>query len=390
MLESGRAPVVEPGLDQLVAENRQACRLHATTDSAAAVRETEISFLCVGTPSLRNGKLDLSSVERGCQEVGEALRLKDGFHWIVLRSTVLPGTAETIAIPTLEKASGKRCGEGFAVCVNPEFTREGTAVADFLQPSLTVLGAADPSHLVALRDVYNWVPDRLFETSLRAAEMVKYVCNAFHALKVSFANEVGTLCREVGADARAVTEIYTSDTKLNISSAYLTPGFAFGGSCLPKDLRALSYRAKELDVNLPLLEAIMPSNAAHLDRAVEQVLATGKKKVGILGLSFKPGTDDLRESPLVQLIKRLLGEGYQIQIWDPFVSLGKLVGSNREYIEGVIPHIGSLLREDLREVITSAEVVLIGTKVTDCEQLHASLRADQIVIDLIDRYKSRG
>ncbi len=384
MLESGRPPVLEPGLDELIAQSHNACLLHATTDTSAAVCQSEISFLCVGTPSLRNGKLDLSSVERSCREVGEALRAKNGFHWIVLRSTVLPGTAESLAIPTLEAASGKRAGKDFAVCVNPEFTREGSAVADFLRPPITVLGAVDPNHLVALRGVYDWIPGQIFETSLQAAEMVKYVCNAFHALKVNFANEVGTLCKQLGVDPQAVTEIFTSDTKLNISAAYLTPGFAFGGSCLPKDVRALCYRAKELDLNLPLLDAILPSNQAHLDRAVERVLATGRKKVGILGLSFKPGTDDLRESPLVQLIKQLLGEGYQIRIWDPFVSVGKLVGSNREFIEVVIPHIGSLLCQDLREVVESAEVVLIGTKVADREQLYACLRTDQIIIDLVD------
>jgi GDP-mannose 6-dehydrogenase len=383
MLDSGRAPVLEPGLDELVAENHHACRLHATTDAATAVHESEISFLCVGTPSLRNGRLDLGSVERGCQEVGAALRDKNEFHWIVLRSTILPGTAESLAIPAVEAASGKRSGVDFAICVNPEFTREGSAVVDFLNPPITVLGASEPSHLAALRELYQSIPGQIFETSLKAAEMVKYVCNAFHALKVGFANEVGALCKQLGVDQQAVIEIFTSDTKLNISSAYLTPGFAFGGSCLPKDLRALSYRAKELDVNLPLLGAIIPSNQAHLDRAVDEVLATGRKRVGILGLSFKAGTDDLRESPLVQLIKRLLGEGYQIRIWDPFVSLGKLVGSNREYIEGVIPHIGSLLCADLREAVESAEVVLVGTKVADREQLHACLRADQIVIDLV-------
>ena len=387
MLESGRAPVLERGLDELVAESHRACRLHATTDTIAAVGQSEISFLCVGTPSLPNGRLNLAGVERVCHEVGNGLRLKTGFHWVVLRSTVLPGTAESLAIPTLEAVSGKREGVDFAVCVNPEFTREGCAVADFQHPPMTVLGASDPAHLSPLREAYQGIPGRIFETSLSAAEMVKYACNAFHALKVSFANELGTLCKQLGVDPQAVTEIFTSDTKLNISAAYLTPGFAFGGSCLPKDVRALAYRAKQLDLDLPLLEAILPSNQAHLERAMETVLATRRKRIGVLGLSFKAGTDDLRESPLVQLIKRLLGEGCQVQIWDQDVSLGRLLGSNRQFIEDEIPHIGSLLRADLAEVVTNSEVVMIGTKAVDQDILRTALNPDQIVIDFVNPKK---
>jgi GDP-mannose 6-dehydrogenase len=383
MLASGRPPVQEPGLDRMITDAHAAGMLGATTDSQRAVSESEISFVCVGTPSLRNGRLDLSSVERSCEEVGKALRAKDGFHWIVLRSTVLPGTIRSFVIPALEAGSRKRAGVDFAVCANPEFTREGSAVADFLNPSITVLGADDCAHLAAICQLYQGIAHHIFETSLGVAEMVKYVCNAFHALKVSFANEIGALCQCLEVDERAVTEIFTSDTKLNISGAYLTPGFAFGGSCLPKDLRALTYCAKQLDVNLPLLRAIMPSNEAHLERAVEAVLATKGKKIGILGLSFKPGTDDLRESPSVELIKRLLGEGRQIRIWDRDVSLGCLVGANRQFIAEVIPHIGRLLSTDWEEVVRSAEVVVVGTKIDS--EVHAKLRTlgpDQIVIDL--------
>jgi GDP-mannose 6-dehydrogenase len=383
MLDSGQSPVLEPGMDQLVQESRSASRLHATTDAAAAIRDTEISFVCVGTPSLRNGKLDLSGVERSCQEVGEALRSKKGFHLIVLRSTILPGTSETLAIPVIEKASGKRAGVDFAVCTNPEFTREGCAVADFLNPAMTVLGASDPEHLAMLREIYKWVPGRVFETSLRTSEMVKYICNIFHALKVSFGNEVGVLCKEMGVDAQAVMEIVTSDTKLNISPAYLMPGFAFGGSCLPKDVRAMTYRAKELDQNLPLLGSIMSSNEAHIERAVEAILRSRKKKIGVLGLSFKAKTDDLRESPMVHLIKRLLGEGSQILIWDRDVTLGQLVGSNRQYIENEIPHIGSLLRNDIEDVVKGSEIVVIGTNGLDGDALHASLVQGQTIIDLV-------
>src|SRR3984957_10596873 len=387
-MESGRSPVVEPRVTELVAESHAAGRLHANSDSEYAVLNSDISFLCVGTPSLRSGKLDLGHIEPVCREIGEVLKKKNGFHLVVLRSTVLPGTAETIVVPALEKSSGKKLGQDFGVCVNPEFMREGTAVADFLQPALTVIGAGVSKHSAILRAVYQWAPGRIFETSFRSAEMVKYVCNAWHAVKVSFANEVGTLAKELGVDAESVVEIFTADTKLNISPTYLKPGFAFGGSCLPKDVRALNYRAKELDLDLPLFQSILPSNEEHLDRAVEMVLNTGKKKIAMLGLSFKAATDDLRESPQVQLVKRLLGEGRQIRIWDDNVSLGRLIGSNREYIESAIPHIGSLLAASVAEVLKDAEVVVIATRGLDANELRKGLRTDHIVIDLVNLERS--
>ena len=382
MMESGQAPVLEPRLKELIEEGHRSAKLHATTDTYSAVQQSDVSFICVGTPSLRNGCLDLSSVKRSCQDIGEALRLKKGFHVIVIRSTVLPGTSTSVVIPAIEEASGKKSGVDFAVCSNPEFTREGCAVADFLNPAITVLGADDSSHLDALRDIYRDTPGQVFETSLGEAEMVKYVCNAFHALKVTFANEIGSLCAHLNLDVRTVTEIFTGDKKLNISRAYLDPGFAFGGSCLPKDIRALTYRAKQLDLDLPLLRAVLPSNKAHLDRAVEAVLQTKCKKIGVLGLSFKSGTDDLRESPSVQLIKRLLGEGCDVQVWDKDVSIGRLTGSNRQYIQEEIPHIGARLSTKLEDVISQAEVVVIGTDTLDSETLQALIKVDQTVIDL--------
>jgi GDP-mannose 6-dehydrogenase len=381
-LESGRPPVLEPGLDELVSEGRRSGRLHATIDPARAVHESEMSFICVGTPSLPNGRLDVSRVELSCAEVGRALRSKTGFHWIVLRSTVLPGTVQSVAVPAIEEASGKRAGVDFGVCVNPEFTREGCAVNDFLHPAITVLGSDGNVEPAPVRAVYKGFPGQMFETSLAAAEMVKYVCNTFHALKVAFANEVGTLCRHLSVDAQSVTKIFLADKRLNISPAYLTPGFAFGGSCLPKDVRALSYCARQLDLELPLLRAIMPSNHVHLERAVEAVLATKRAAVGILGLSFKSGTDDLRESPTVHLIKRLLGDGRQVHVWDPDVALGQLLGSNRQFIEEEIPHIGLLLSADLQEVLRRSEVVVIGTKALDDSVITASLRPDQVLVDL--------
>jgi len=388
-LDRGHTPIVEARVEELAAEANKACHLHATTDAGKAIAETDISFICVGTPSQRNGKLDLRGVERVCADIGLALKQKKTFHLIALRSTVLPGTTEKVVIPALEAASGKKAGLDFAVCFHPEFLREGTAVSDFFAPPFTVLGTAHTEHLAPLRQLYHWATSKIYETSPSTAEMVKYVCNVFHGLKVSFANEIGTLCKNMNVDTDIVTQVFTSDTQLNISPAYLKPGFAFGGSCLPKDLRAITYRAKELDLRLPLLESIMSSNNEHVERAVEAVLRTNKKKVGVLGLSFKPGTDDLRESSLVNLVKRLLGEGCQCRVWDEDVVLGRILGSNRQFIEETIPHIGSLLSRDLREVVENSEVVLIGTKAASAEKLSEYLRPGTIVIDLVHLDKSR-
>ena len=389
MMASGRSPIIEAKMNELIAEAHAAGRLHATTDSMEAVQNSDVSFVCVGTPSLRQGKLDLSHIEKVAREIGAALKQKKSSHAFVLRSTVLPGTTETLVRPILEQCSGKRAGTDFIVAYNPEFMREGSAVADFLQPPYTILGASDSTQLGVLRELYKTTPGKVYETTIGVAEMVKYLSNAFHAVKVTFANEVGTLCKNLGVDAQAVTEIFTSDTRLNISPAYLSPGFAFGGSCLPKDVRALTYRAKELDLKLPMLESLLPSNVEHVERAVEAVMRTGKRKVAQLGLSFKAGTDDLRESPQVQLVKRLLGEGYEVKVWDRDVSLGRLAGSNRQYIEEVIPHIGSILSADLEDVLRGADVVIVGNKSASKDELSKYLRPEQIVIDLVHLDKSR-
>jgi GDP-mannose 6-dehydrogenase len=384
LLASGRSPVLEPGMSELVAEGFAASRLRASADGVAAVHDSGLSLVCVGTPSLRSGKLDLSHIEHVAREIGAALKEKQSQHVVVLRSTVLPGTTESVFVPILENASGRRAGRDFTVCYNPEFMREGSAIADWLEPPYTVLGAQSPEHLTLLRKIYEAAPGPKFEVSISVAEMVKYTSNLFHAVKVTFANEMGTLCKHLDVDTDAVTRVFTSDTKLNLSSAYLSPGFAFGGSCLPKDLRALAHRTRELDLKLPLLDALAPSNAEHLNRAVDAVLQTAKKKVSLLGLSFKAGTDDLRESPQVQLVKRLLGEGCQVRIWDPEVSLGRLAGANRRYIEEVIPHIGSLLSSDLGQVVRSAEVVILGNKSATREELSCHLDEKQIVLDLVN------
>jgi GDP-mannose 6-dehydrogenase len=383
MLDSGRTPIIEARMTDLVSEANKSCRLHATCDAIEAVLNSDLSIVCVGTPSLKNGKLDLSHIEKVAQEIGAAIRQKKTPHLFVLRSTVLPGTTENVVLPILEKESGKKAGRDFAVCFNPEFMREGSAVADFLNPPYTILGASDTNHLAPLRELYKSVPAPLFETTVPVAEMVKYFSNCYHALKVGFANEMGTMCKHLGVDAQQVTKIFTSDTKLNISPAYLSPGFAFGGSCLPKDLRAITYKAKELDLKLPVLESLMPSNGEHIARAIEMVMSAGKKKIAQLGLSFKAGTDDLRESPQVQLIKRLMGEGLEVRVWDEDVSLGRLAGANRQYIEEVIPHIGSVLTDNLEDVMRWAEVVILGNKSASRERLAPLLKSNQIVIDLI-------
>src|SRR6184192_3042627 len=361
-INAGRSPIVEPGLEDVLARTVAEGRLRATTDTADAVRETEVSLLCVGTPSRRNGSLDLTYLERVSEQIGASLRDKSSYHVVVVRSTVLPGTTHGVVIPALERESGKTYGDGFGVSVNPEFLREGTALKDFRKPPLTLVGhnhAADASGTIAL---YQAIDAPLVSTTIRVAEMMKYTSNAWHALKVCFANEVGNLCKQLGVDSHEVMEIFCRDEKLNLSATYLKPGFAFGGSCLPKDVRALQYRAKEVDVELPLISQILPSNRAQIQQALDQVLDTGKKRVGLLGFSFKAGTDDLRESPTVILAEALLGKGVSLKIYDRNVSLAKLVGTNKEYIERQIPHLSSLLCNSIDEVIDGSEVIVVGNQ----------------------------
>src|SRR6266536_3088747 len=304
----GDSPIVEAGMSELTREMVGTGRLRATTDTAKAIENSELSLVCVGTPSNANGSLDLTYVRRVCEEIGSTLRTKDARHVIVIRSTMLPGTIEGVVVPTLEQHSGKQVGKDFGVCINPEFLREGTSLKDFYAPPFTLIGADDEESTGTLQNLYSGIDAPVLATSVKTAEMVKYVCNCFHALKVTFANEIGNICKGLGIDSHEVMDLFCRDTKLNISPYYLKPGFAFGGSCLPKDLRALNYRAKEVDLELPLFESILPSNETHLRRAVEMILNTGKNRIAVLGLSFKAATDDLRESPQVQSVKRLLGE----------------------------------------------------------------------------------
>jgi GDP-mannose 6-dehydrogenase len=382
-INAGRSPIVEPGLDDLLARSLAEGRLRATTDEADAIADTEVSLLCVGTPSRRNGSLDLSYLERVSEQIGAAIRDKPAYHVVVVRSTVLPGTTHDVVIPALERASGKKYGEGFGVSVNPEFLREGTALKDFRKPPLTLVGhnhAADASGTIAL---YQAIDAPLISTSIRVAEMMKYTSNTWHALKVCFANEIGNMCKKLGVDSHEVMDIFCRDEKLNLSPYYLKPGFAFGGSCLPKDVRALQYRAKELDVELPMISQILPSNRMQIQMGLDQILETGRKKVGLLGFSFKAATDDLRESPIVILAEALLGKGVSLCIYDKNVSLAKLVGANKEYIERQIPHLSSLLCNTIEEVVAKSEVIVVGNQSPEFADAIAHTRPDQIVIDLV-------
>jgi GDP-mannose 6-dehydrogenase len=382
-VNTGRSPIVEPGLDDLLGRAVAERRLRATTDTADAIRSSEVSLVCVGTPSRRNGSLDLTYLERVCEQIGRELREKSGYHVVVVRSTVLPGTTHGMVIPALERESGKKYGEGFGVSVNPEFLREGTALKDFRKPPLTLVGhnhAADASGTIAL---YQSIDAPLVSTSIRVAEMTKYTSNTWHALKVCYANEIGNLCKRLGVDSHEVMDIFCRDEKLNLSPYYLKPGFAFGGSCLPKDVRALQYRAKEVDVDLPVISSILPSNKLQIQQAFEQVLETGRKRIGLLGFSFKAGTDDLRESPIVILAEALLGKGCSLCIYDRNVSLAKLVGANKDYIEQQIPHLSSLLCGSVDDVIERSEVIVVGNNSPEFGEALTRCGPDQIVIDLV-------
>ena len=382
-VNAGCSPIVEPGLEELLTQGVEARRLRATTSTDEAVAETDLSLVCVGTPSRKNGSLDLSYLIRVCEQIGDALKGKADYHVVVIRSTVLPGTTHGHVIPTLEAHSGKKYGEGFGVSVNPEFLREGTALKDFRQPPLTLVGHNHPYDAAPTKALYENVDAPLYSTSIRVAEMMKYTSNAWHAVKVVFANEIGNLCKRVGVDSHEVMDIFCRDEKLNLSSYYLKPGFAFGGSCLPKDVRALQYRAKELDVDLPVISQILPSNRLQIQRAFDEIMETGKRKIGLLGFSFKAGTDDLRESPVVILAEQLLGKGLSLCIYDKNVSLAKLVGANREYIENQIPHLSSLMCETVDDVIGQSDVIVVGNQSPEFADAVRKCGPNQIVIDLV-------
>jgi GDP-mannose 6-dehydrogenase len=394
IINQGRSPIIEQGIDGLIKNATQDNRLRATTDVQDAIHNSDISLVCVGTPANPNGSLDLTYIKRVCQEIGTALEAKSRYHIVAVRSTMLPGTTYETVIPTLEVYSGRRVGRDFGVAINPEFLREGTSIEDFHHPPFTLIGTDDEDAAGLLRRLYAGLEAPVLTLGIKEAEMVKYTCNCFHALKVTFANEIGNLCKGLGIDSHQVMEVFCRDTKLNLSPYYLKPGFAFGGSCLPKDLHAITYKAKELDVEMPMLEAILTSNQKQVERAIDMVLRTGRKQVGVLGLSFKSGTDDLRESPMVTLIERLIGKGLKLAIYDRDVELARLFGANKEYIEREIPHISSLMHSQLNDVIEQSEVIIIGKKEDEFRVLADKLNNGRVIIDLVrlleveDRRKS--
>jgi GDP-mannose 6-dehydrogenase len=382
-INQGKSPIVEPGLGALLERSVSQGRLRATSRTAEAVEGTDLSLICVGTPSMRNGDLDLQYLEAVCREIGSALRNRSVYHTVVVRSTVMPGTVRQVVVPILEAASGKVAGQDFGVAMNPEFLREGTAIKDFGEPPMTVIGEFDTVSGESVAALYNQLPAPLMRRDLEVAELVKYACNAWHATKITFANEIGQIAKAVGVDGREVMEIVCLDRKLNISSHYMRPGFAFGGSCLPKDLRALNYRAGALGIEVPMLGSLIRSNNTMIERAVDMIASYGEKRLGLLGLSFKAGTDDLRESPLVELAETLLGKGYKLSIFDRNVEYARVHGANKEYINSRIPHVSSLLKTDIEDVLRDSEVIVLGNKDKAYEQALRAMPEEKKWVDLV-------
>jgi GDP-mannose 6-dehydrogenase len=395
-IESGRSPLVEPGLDQLIRDAVSSGRLRASGDAAAAIRASELSLICVGTPSAGNGRVNLDHLQHCCEEIGEGLRRKRGRHVVVVRSTVPPGTLGGQVARWLEAASGRRISGDLGLCYHPEFLREGQAIADFEDPARTVIAASDEVSGERVGSLFADFAAPLIRTDFTTAELLKYADNAWHALKVGFANEVGSLAKALGVDGRALMAIFRLDRKLNLSDAYLAPGFAFGGSCLPKDLRALRHTGRSLDLELPILDAVLASNRRHVERLLARILGHPVKRIGVVGLSFKEGTDDLRESPMVEVIERLIGKGYEVRIFDPLVDLQSMVGANRAFALAHLPHIAKLVAATIEAVIDHAELLLIGhvgppdartiaaragrRRILDCAQRESGL-------DVLERYE---
>jgi GDP-mannose 6-dehydrogenase len=390
LINAGRSPIIEKDLNDIIAGEVAAGRLRASTTVEDAVRHTDLALVCVGTPSLPNGGIDLKYVKRVCEQIGATLATHPGAPVIVMRSTLLPGTMRDVVVPLLEKHSGKKAGEEFGLCINPEFLREGTAVHDYYHPPKTVIGEVNRASGNLLATLYAGLPGPMIRTEIETAEMVKYADNCWHAVKVGFANEIGSVCKAVGVDAHKVMDIFCQDHKLNLSSYYLKPGFAFGGSCLPKDLRALLYKAKTLDVQLPILGAVLPSNQLQIERGVQAIVDKGSRRIGILGFSFKAGTDDLRESPMVEVTERLIGKGYDLRVYDRNVSLACLHGANRDYILNRIPHISRLMVPSVDEVLAHAETVVIGNASAEFADVPRRIGEGQTIIDFVRVSDSRS
>lgn len=385
----GSSPIMEEGLSELIQTSVNSGHLRATSDAKEALFNTEISLICVGTPSKPNGALNLDYVEQVCREIGGILKDKPQHHTVIIRSTMLPGSTRKRVLPALEETSGKKVGQDFSLCFNPEFLREGTAIYDFKNPPKTVIGAYEPSHGKALIEIYKGLNAPLIETDLETSELVKYADNTWHALKIGFANEIGNVCKVLDIDSHGVMDIFCQDRKLNISSYYLKPGFAFGGSCLPKDLRAINQLCQEQNINAPILGSVLTSNREQIERGVQMVLDLGLRKIGILGFSFKEGTDDLRESPMVELIERLLGKGLDIRLYDRNVDMARLMGANRDFIVNRISHISSLMVGSVEEVLDHSEVVVVGTNDPEFKDVDKKLSSEQVLVDLVRIIKDR-
>jgi len=394
LIRRGATPIIEEGMRELVADGVKSGRLRMTDNALEAIEQTDLSFICVGTPALPNGAQGLEAIRRVSTELGQAIRSGSSRHTFVVRSTVFPGTIDEVVRPLLEQSSGKRSQADFDLCFQPEFLREGSSIRDYDNPPFTLVGVESEQPATVLKTLFGHLPCDFLTTGIRTAEMLKYVCNAFHALKITFANEVGRICQAVDVPSHEVMDLVCRDTRLNISPAYLKPGFAFGGSCLPKDMRALLHGARRRDVDVPVLSGVLSSNALHVERAVETVLSTGKKSVGMIGLSFKSGTDDLRESPLVTMAERFIGKGLDLKIYDPSVQVARLVGANRRYIEESIPHISSLMTTNCEEIVRHSDVVIVGMRDDPLlEILYEHSREDQILLDLVhvpERDRIRG
>jgi GDP-mannose 6-dehydrogenase len=383
LINAGQSPIIEVDIAEIIAAAVKSGRLRATDNQDEAILQTELSFVCVGTPSQGNGNLDLTHIRRVCELIGSALKKKSARHTVVIRSTILPGTMMQIVIPTLEEYSGKKAGVDFGVCNNPEFLREGSAVKDFNSPPKTVIGEVDRESGDTLATLYANLDAPFIRTDVETAEMVKYVDNSWHALKIGFANEIGNLCKSLSIDSHKVMKIFCEDKKLNISPAYLIPGFAFGGSCLPKDLRALSYKAKMHDLRLPIMNAILPSNELQVATGLRLITEKGQRKIGILGFSFKAGTDDLRESPMIEIIEHLIGKGYDLRIFDRNVKMASLVGANRDFILNRIPHISRLMVNGIDEVLNHAQTIVIGNKDPEFAGIIERLQPGQHLVDFV-------
>lgn len=385
LIRDGKTPVVEEGMVDLMATVVGNGNVSVTTDVREAVLGSEISLICVGTPSAPNGSQDQSAMLRVARDIGRVMRDKPAPHVFVFRSTLVPGTVEDVLRPIVEHESGKKDGVDFHLCFQPEFLREGSSIRDYDKPPFTVVGASSDAPVEALRRLFGHLPCEFHATSIRAAEMVKYCCNNFHALKITFANETARVCEAMGVDPFEVMDLVCKDRQLNISPAYLKPGFAFGGSCLPKDLRATLHLAKMRDVELPMLAGILGSNRVHIDHAIGKVLASGARRIGMIGLSFKTGTDDLRESPLVIMAEHFIGKGLSLSVYDPEVHLSRLLGANRRFIEQHLPHIGSMIRGDIETVIAESGLLVVGIAPPDVrEALERLVRPDQYVVDLVN------